>query len=558
VGRIALLVQLEDIAGLGCVGVWGLGVGSWLMRVGVSVSVGVGELTGGVGTEPAWLVGDISGWVGTGPAWLVVISAHVMGSELVPVGAHLLDVDGWTGCGVLDWAGRLVTGKVVVCWLAMTILTSNLAAALRYAGMVGHKLVGLIAGVGAGAHKLVSEQGLGLGVGAGAGLGVTSNGDSRCSRPTAGAMPMVNVSLAAFLAPIPTVLLAFITLVVGIGLIECAADVGGLGVLLGGLLYQVQVVVWLGVLLVLGGAWVADNVVVVLQAGSLVMGVVGLGELSGVAFCEGGGVAGFEVGMAGHATHLAGIQGHAGLEGAAAADLGPLPASHLVGRRHPELSARLTGCGSSASSCSCWSWPTPPCPCCSSSPNLTCCWTSSLLGLLHSASTACLVPSHSLVGIVASCPSSCTSSPASWGASAWSSCTSFTSPAVGSYILVGSSCPSPAWFTSAASSCSSTVGHWDAASAGWGDTGHLAQDLDGAHVKVSGSASAVGMAVSVGSGGLGGGIGLGLHMVSGGVAHGLGEVALFGHLDVFGAPGAVPASCCSSACGAASAVGMAG
>ena len=157
--------------------------------------------------------GDVSGWVGTVPAWLVGGD----GSLFVM----------WLGGLVLGGRGVvLASGAVKVFCHARSILISWLNAALRYAGMVGHKLMGLVAGVGAGlgsgAHKLVGGAGAanGVGAGAGSGAGVKARDSheqaphSASSAPTSAVMPMLVVA-------------SCLVMVVCLGLVVVLVQLGG-------------------------------------------------------------------------------------------------------------------------------------------------------------------------------------------------------------------------------------------------------------------------------------------------------------------------------------------
>jgi hypothetical protein len=118
--------------------------------------------------------------------------------------AHLLVDVGCLGMmGAVLLCGLGIVWAVDVSIQAITLLTSMLQLVLRYAGMVGHKMMGLVSGAracaGAGAHKLVS--GLRSGVrhvwGGGAGADsqhrTTSAGSkvSASSAPSAGPMPIL-------------------------------------------------------------------------------------------------------------------------------------------------------------------------------------------------------------------------------------------------------------------------------------------------------------------------------------------------------------------------------
>ena len=162
---------------------------------------------------------DLGIWGGAMSCGLV---AEALGGGLV------VDGDAW-GCSVLDCVWAVVVGGeglrfeapvilvlvlavaflvlVDLAVIAIALLNLILQSALRYAGMVGQKLVVVWVGVagvqgqdvGAGAHKQVGGAGVAAGAGAGAGAatgaGVTSTGDSRASAPTAGDLPMVRCIL---------------------------------------------------------------------------------------------------------------------------------------------------------------------------------------------------------------------------------------------------------------------------------------------------------------------------------------------------------------------------
>jgi hypothetical protein len=177
-----------------------------------SAGAGLGYIGGGGRASAAGLViacVSITGWLGciwwagAASALGVVDVARFEITSGVGGEDNIVDADG--AAWALGAAASMVMPVLVdLAVVATTILVPTLNDALRYAGMVGHKLVGLVSGVGAGAgaglHKLVGGLGVGLGLGAGAGTGAgagaTSNGDSRVSSvPTSAAMPIIWIGL---------------------------------------------------------------------------------------------------------------------------------------------------------------------------------------------------------------------------------------------------------------------------------------------------------------------------------------------------------------------------
>jgi hypothetical protein len=196
-------------------------------------------MAGHVGRASGQSGAGLLGVVGSSQAGRLAAPGPDLGADILVHGFGITGGDGRAGHHVVCESPGLVgvagpelssgvgvqaSGAVDLAVIAIALMTSMLQLVLRYAGMVGHKLVvvGAGAGVGVGiAHKQVG----GLdGVGAGAGLGATSNGDSRASRPTAGAMPILG-SFLALLAGILPASLVCIAVVVGIGLVGLVGDV---------------------------------------------------------------------------------------------------------------------------------------------------------------------------------------------------------------------------------------------------------------------------------------------------------------------------------------------